>query len=281
MRLSRQTPGRIGGTVKRSRKRAGPRDVAHLFCAGDLLPRSAHPVALRRVPPAVLGETPVPVLGRRLPGRPRLLGALLPGARAERRRHRRRLRDDPAAVLGPRPVRRRLPRPLAAADDPRGQQPRPRRPAGPRRRPRRARQRRAAVLRPGPGRLLGQPVPAGRPLRVPAARRRPRPAGDRELGRPHLRLDRLPLRSGRRRCTPCAHRLGSRGDRHGLGALPVVVGRRHAPAVPRTRPRGGRRRRPRGSRQRRQGARRRRHGTCRDWPGWPSPSSPRPGSPTG
>jgi hypothetical protein len=53
------------------------------------------------------------------------------------------------------------------------------------------------------------------------------------------------------------HRLGPCGDRQRLGALPAVVGRRDAAAVPRTRPGGGRRRRPGGPRQRRQGSRRR------------------------
>ena len=76
--------------------------------------------------------------------------------------------------------------------------------ARPRRHPGRARQRRAAVLRAGPGRVLRQPLPAGRPVRLPPARRRPRPAGHRQLGRAHLRLDRLPERSRRRRRAACA-----------------------------------------------------------------------------
>ena len=176
------------------------------------------------VPAAVRRPADQPGVGRCVPGQPRVVRALLTGGQAERESHRGWPRRAVAPLQHPRSVRRRLPRPLAAAAGPGlGQPAAAGAGRGDGRHGRRGGKGRLAV-RPRAARPERQPVPAGRAVRRPAACRRPQGARAGELADADQRDDRVHgrasgLASGVRLAD--SRRQPERGARAGLGCLAI------------------------------------------------------------
>ena len=211
---------------------------------GDRAPPPSAPAARPVVPTAVRGPRLQPAHRRRVPGGARVVRRLLARAPAGTGRHRQCPGRRAAAVQRARSVRRGVPRPVVTATGAGLVELRARRARG-RARGRGARgPARARALRPDPGLPVGQPLPARRAVRRPAARGRPRGPGHRQRADPDGRDARVPHRPRGRHRRPDRlgpARRGQRRRRAGDGGRAVrrggVARPAHPPRPARARPR--------------------------------------------